>query len=194
MNYRPPLNNSERGDAQNVGTPHTGYSRTARREAPPIPRAPAPQEAPRESSPAPPSNRPVPAPAVRKSREPWVPLPEPIPQPTVTAVASEEAATQPSPPPSPVRKTPLASVSLPRAADVPYIDLPPVVTRKDRKAQLMAAQQAINPVPKAPKTSAQLLKKPKQKKKDKTAVEEAPPGQDGIIERLKKTFFGSWFS
>ncbi len=99
----------------------------------------------------PPSNRPVPAPAVRKFREPWVPLPEPIPQPTVTAVASEEAATQPSPPPSPVRKTPLASVSLPRAADVPYIDLPPVVTRKDRKAQLMAAQQAINPVQRRPR-------------------------------------------
>ncbi|PBK74201.1 hypothetical protein ARMSODRAFT_951796 [Armillaria solidipes] len=196
MNYRPPLNNSERGDAQNAGTPHTGYTRTTRREAPPVTQAPAPQEALRESSPAPapPSYRPVPAPVVRKSREPWVPLPEPISQPTVTAAASEEAATQPSPPPSPVRKTPLASVSLPRAADIPYIDLPPVATRKDRKAQLMAAQQAINPIPKAPKTSAQPLKKPKQKKKkDKSAVEEAPPAQDGIIERLKKTFFGSWF-
>ncbi|KAK0195730.1 hypothetical protein F5146DRAFT_1118389 [Armillaria mellea] len=199
MNYRPPSNNSERADTQNAGVPHTGYTRTTRREAPPIPQAPAPQEAPRESSPAPspalPSYRPVPAPVVRKSREPWVPLPEPILQPTVTATASEEAATQPSPSPSPVRKTPLASVSLPRAADIPYIDLPPVVTRKGRKAQLMAAQQVINPIAKTPKVSAQPLKKPKQKKKkDKSVVEEAPPAQEGIIERLKKTFFGSWFS
>ncbi|KAK0226237.1 hypothetical protein IW262DRAFT_1491709 [Armillaria fumosa] len=196
MNYRSSSNNSERAEAQNAGTPHTGYTRTTRREAPPIPQAPAPQEAPRESSPtpAPSSYRPVPVPAVWKSREPWVPLPEPIPQPTVMTAASEGAATQSSLSSSSVGKNPLASVSLPRAADIPYIDLPPVVTRKDRKAQLMAAQHAINPTPKAPKASAQPLKKPKQKKKkDKSAVEEASPAQDGIIERLKKTFFGSWF-
>ncbi|KAK0486121.1 hypothetical protein IW261DRAFT_779601 [Armillaria novae-zelandiae] len=195
INYRTSFNKSQRADAQNAETPHTGYTRTMRREAPPVPQAPAPQEAPRESSPtpAPPSYRP--APVARKSREPWVPLPEPIPHPTVTTVASEEAATRPSPSLTLDRKTPLASVSLSRAADIPYIDLPPVVTRKDRKAQLMAAQQAINPIPKAPKAFAQPSKKPKQKKKkDKSVVEEAPPGQDGVIERLKKTFFGSWFS
>ncbi|KAK0212540.1 hypothetical protein DFS33DRAFT_1377030 [Desarmillaria ectypa] len=198
MNYRPPLN-SEKSDARNVGTPHSGYTRTTRREAPPIPKAPAShQEEPRESPSAtppslPPSSRLVPAPAVRKSREPWVPLPEPTPQFTMTPEAVIQPS-QPSPPSSLVQKTPLASVSLPRAADIPYIDLPPVVTRKDRKVQLMAVQQAINPTPKAPKISAQPLKKPKQKKKkEKPAVEEPPLPKDGVIERLKKTFFGSWF-
>ncbi|KAK0460952.1 uncharacterized protein EV420DRAFT_1529348 [Desarmillaria tabescens] len=174
MHWRP-SSNSEKPDAQNASS-----SEEEPQESPPLPS---------------PSSRPVPAPVVRKSREPWDPILDPLPQPTVTAEAAPptETAALPIQPSPPVRKTPLASVSLPNAADIPYIDLPPVVTRKDRKAQLLAAQQAINPTPKAPKVSPQPVKKPK-KKKEKSVVEEGPPPKEGVIERLKKTFFGSWFS
>ncbi|KAG7449672.1 uncharacterized protein BT62DRAFT_928400 [Guyanagaster necrorhizus] len=199
LNFRPPPN-SDKSDAQKRVTPHSGYTRTTRREAPPVPQAPifhAPVESP--SSPPPSSYRPVPAPVVKKSREPWDPLPKPVPQ---QATATADAApvevatqrTQPSPPPSPVRKAAPSPVSLPEAADIPYIDLPPVVTRRDRKARLMAAQQAINPTPKTTKASTQPVKRPKQKKKKEKPVEEPPPPKESVIEKLKKTFFGSWFS
>ncbi|KAK0484346.1 hypothetical protein EDD18DRAFT_1197080 [Armillaria luteobubalina] len=175
MHYRPSYNNSERADGQNAGTSHSGYTRTTPR-----------QEAPRESAPtpAPPSYRPVPAPVVRKSREPWVPLPDPIPQPT-------KAAAQPSPSLSPVGKT----LAVPRAADIPVYRPSTCSDEEGQKGSVNGRATGHKSDPKGAQGLFQPLKKPKQKKKkDKSVVEEAPPVQDGIVERLKKTFFGSWFS